>query len=95
MARRDLRTYKYQQLRAAFLADKTHCHWCRRPVERLTVDHLVPVALMEPECGLDPLDVGNWVPACLTCNARRGALLRHRLNPRRRPQLGFAPSREW
>ncbi len=100
MPRKDLGSYKYQQLRAAFLADKSQCHWCRRHFERLTVDHVIPVALMHLDSGLTPLDTENWVPACLPCNAKRGARLGQQLRPRkprrpRRPELGFEPSREW
>ncbi len=100
MARKDLGTYKYQQLRAAFLAGQTQCHWCKLHFTKLTVDHVIPVALMHQDTGLTPLDTENWVAACLSCNARRGAYLQQQLRPRkprrpRRPQLGFDPSREW
>lgn len=94
MTRPDLRTYRYQKLRAAFLAEITHCHWCHRPAPRLTIDHVLPIALHP---GLDPLDVGNWVAACLPCNAKRGAMISNaRRQRRQRPAIGYErPSRDW
>ena len=96
MTRKDLRTYRYQRLRAAFLTGKTRCHWCGKFSPRLTIDHLVPVALMQEGAGLTPLSVENWVAACLSCNARRGAQLangtRHR---NRRPAAGYSASSQW
>lgn len=97
MTRPDLRSYRYQQMRAAFLQGKTICHWCHQPHQRLTIDHLIPVALMHESSGLTPLDVENWVAACLRCNARRGAQLRNAMRGRkpRRPAMGYSPSRDW
>ena len=102
MTRADLRTYRYQRLRAAFLADKYRCHWCGTTSHRLTIDHLVPVALMSEGTDLTPLSVENWVAACLSCNARRGALLGNAKRRRRaRPAAGYSssewppPSRHW
>ena len=101
MQRKDLRTYRYQRTRAAFLADKVRCHWCGKYSPRLTIDHLIPVALMDQHSGLSPMDVENWVAACGSCNARRGAMLTNAKRARRRarPAAGFSytanPSRDW
>lgn len=99
MPRKDLGTYRYRQLRAAFLADKAACHWCGIRTHKLTVDHLYPVALMGESHSYGPLDVENWVAACLPCNSRRGAQLRNALRPtsrrRRRPAIGFPPREQW
>jgi hypothetical protein len=75
MTRKDLRTYRYQQMRLAFLADKTSCYWCGTTQRKLTIDHVVPVALMSDDTELTPLSVENWVASCLSCNAQRGAML--------------------
>ena len=94
MTRKDLRTYRYQKLRAAFLTDKTQCHWCGTTAARLTIDHVVPVALMHEGTGLTPLSVQNWVAACLRCNASRGAKLSALARQNRRPRraaIGYAP----
>jgi len=107
--RKDLKTYHYQQTRAAFLSDKTCCHWCGASHRKLTIDHVIPVALMVDRGSLAPLDVRNWVAACTSCNARRGAMI---TNARRgkvrrgrsaagfsRSAAGFSrsvpPSRDW
>ena len=67
MAQRGTGHASYRRLRAAFLAEYRVCAWCRRaPAE--TVDHLVPM-----DAGAARNDVSNWVPACRSCNSRRGA----------------------
>lgn len=106
MTRKDLGTYRYQKLRATFLADKTQCHWCGTTAARLTIDHVVPVALMHEGTELTPLSVENWVAACLRCNASRGArlsALTRQSRKTRRAAMGAAsrdgepmrPSRIW
>jgi 5-methylcytosine-specific restriction endonuclease McrA len=97
MTRKDLRTYRYQQMRLAFLADKTGCYWCGSTQRKLTIDHVVPVALMSDDTELTPFSVENWVAACLSCNAQRGARLvnAQRRRRRRRPHIGFSSETEW
>jgi len=67
MAQQGTGHHAYRQLRAAFLAEYQVCAWCRR-ARAETVDHLVPI-----DAGADRNDVSNWVPACRSCNSRRGA----------------------
>ena len=92
MPRDDLQTYGYRKQRARFLADKDSCHWCGTRDRKLTVDHLVPVAMMTPGEYLTPMSIENWVAACLPCNARRGARMGNALRrrPRRRAAIGSA-----
>jgi len=78
MAQAGTGNHSYRRLRAAFLAEHQLCAWCRRaPAE--TVDHLVPM-----DAGADRNDVTNWVPACRSCNSRRGA---HYGNAKRRSMV--------
>jgi hypothetical protein len=102
MPRDDLRSYRYQRARAAFLADKIACYWCGAEDRKLTIDHMIPVALMSEHDDLTPMDVDNWVAACSTCNAKRGAMITNakRAEGRKgRPAAGFSnyprPSRDW
>ena len=84
MAQRGTGHHSYRRLRAAFLAEHQVCAWCRRaPAE--TVDHLVPM-----DAGADRNDVSNWVPACRSCNSRRGA---HYGNAKRRRAAADAEAR--
>ena len=95
MTRKDLRTYRYQQMRLAFLSDKTSCYWCGTTQHKLTIDHVVPVALMSDDSELTPLSVENWVASCLSCNAQRGARLGNTRRRRRRPQFGSSSESDW
>ena len=67
MAQKGTGDYRYRRLRAAFLADNPVCAWCGH-APASTVDHLVPI-----DMGGDRNDVSRWVPACRSCNSRRGA----------------------
>lgn len=53
-----------------FERDEYICQFCgiKLPADRLTIDHLIPLALG----GLD--EVTNYVTACEPCNARKGKL---------------------
>ena len=67
MAQKGTGDYRYRRLRATFLADNPVCAWCGH-APASTVDHLVPI-----DMGGDRNDVSRWVPACRSCNSRRGA----------------------
>jgi len=54
----------YLANRRRLLADNPACHWCGQPASE--ADHLIE----HDRGGSDDLD--NMVPACKTCNARRG-----------------------
>lgn len=56
---------QYQRNRATLLEGKPLCHWCQN-APATQADHVIPVH----EGGTDNLD--NLVPACATCNHRRG-----------------------
>ena len=43
------------------------CAYCHRPTKRLTVDHVVPIS----RGGRN--EISNIVPACRSCNSRKGA----------------------
>ena len=57
-------------LRAKFLEEGTECGKCGRK-ENLTVDHIVPVSLLE-QLGIyidqDPNECENWQILCFPCN---------------------------
>ena len=66
--RADLQAKGYWSNRRAFLAAwDGPCWWCKRAPAN-EVDHVIPV-----DEGIDPTDQGNWVGACKSCNAKRGA----------------------
>ncbi|MSO45059.1 MAG: HNH endonuclease [Thermoleophilia bacterium] len=67
MAQRGTGDYAYRRRRTAFLADNPVCAWCGY-AQATTVDHLVPI-----DMGGERNDVTSWVPACRSCNSRRGA----------------------
>lgn len=70
--RRDLDRREYRRNRARFLDGVERCAWCRRHVSicgPLTIDHVVP----QDTGHFDALDETNWLPACRSCNGRRGA----------------------
>jgi len=67
MAQKGTGNYSYRRLRAAFLAQHPWCAWCGS-APASTVDHLIPI-----DAGGDRNDVSSWVPACRSCNSRRGA----------------------
>ena len=50
-----------------FLANNPWCAWCGS-APASTVDHLIPI-----DAGGARNDVSSWVPACRSCNSRRGA----------------------
>jgi Phage Terminase/HNH endonuclease len=54
----------YLANRRRLLADNPQCHWCGQPATE--ADHLIE----HDRGGTD--DIDNLVPACKTCNARRG-----------------------
>jgi 5-methylcytosine-specific restriction endonuclease McrA len=54
-------------IRAVFETFGNACAYCFRTDRKLTVDHVVPLT----EGGHDTLD--NIVPACGSCNSRKGA----------------------
>lgn len=68
-------TAEFRRNRKIILDGGPPCHWCGSPADQ--ADHLVPRALG----GDDTLE--NLVPACANCNARRGAQLGNKLNPRK------------
>jgi 5-methylcytosine-specific restriction endonuclease McrA len=74
-----------------FAAKGRSCHWgCGRYAN--TVDHLVPIALGGSH------DLSNLVPACGTCNYRRGASLGGRILSARRNGQPIQPwrhARRW
>ena len=59
-------TPEFTRNRKQVLADNPMCHWCKR-VAATDADHLVPY----DAGGSDELD--NLVPACKSCNSKRGA----------------------
>ena len=66
--RADLQSREYAKARRAFLQSwDAPCHWCNR-APAVEVDHVIPV-----DAGIDPKDQANWVGACKSCNAKRGA----------------------
>ena len=60
---------EWRHLAASVTAGATSCFWCGRSGVRLVADHVVAVALM-PALALDS---ANVVPACVSCNVRRGS----------------------
>jgi 5-methylcytosine-specific restriction endonuclease McrA len=62
---------QYRKARETILANNPLCFWCKVALAT-TADHLVPVV----SGGTD--DVSNLVPACETCNKKRGAKSAHR-----------------
>jgi len=67
-ASRQSRGLGYQHQREARKLYGLPCHWCGEPAD--TADHLIPRA-MGGESTPD-----NLVPACRSCNSRRGAAQR-------------------
>jgi len=55
---------EYHAERRRVLAGDPPCHWCGQPAK--TADHVIPVARGGGH-------VGNLVPCCQGCNARKGA----------------------
>ncbi|MDI6912208.1 hypothetical protein [Nocardioides sp.] len=72
---------KYKALRAAFLALNPSCALklagCTGRAD--TVEHTVPVAA-RPDLAFE---VGLWLPACLHCNASKGATYGNRRRRKR------------
>ena len=64
--------WRWQKLRRRMLVGRPRCHWCGGVAT--TIDHVVPRAL-----GGAMYDPANLVPACVPCNARRGAETRDEL----------------
>jgi 5-methylcytosine-specific restriction endonuclease McrA len=60
---------EWRALAATVRSGATRCHWCGRVTRRLVADHVLPIAL-RPDLALDP---ANVVPACVSCNNRRGS----------------------
>jgi 5-methylcytosine-specific restriction endonuclease McrA len=60
---------EWRALAAAVRAAATRCHWCGRSGVRLVADHVLSI-VRRPDLALDP---GNVVPACVSCNNRRGS----------------------
>lgn len=79
----DYRKRFFERYRPAF-GDYYFCSYCGRPVkkDRVTVDHLYPVDRVKTsrslrrrleKCGYDSVnDPKNLVPACRSCNSRKG-----------------------
>jgi hypothetical protein len=56
-----------------FSRDGFKCQYCGQafPADRLTIDHLIPLAMDGPD------EITNYVSACEPCNARKGHLPLH------------------
>jgi len=76
--------HRFRQERAALLADRPVCVWCRGAVAT-QADHVPSLASFPPGEW-----VGQLVPSCGPCNASRGGKLRHQRN---KPKP--VTSREW
>jgi 5-methylcytosine-specific restriction endonuclease McrA len=67
---RPLRVYasaEWKRLARAVVADAVACHWCGATNEKLTADHIAPLAF-----NLDlGLDRDNVVASCRSCQTRR------------------------
>jgi len=61
-------TNKDRQRKAACLKKDPHCHWCRKPLTKVTatIEHKIPLS----RGGLD--NSNNTTIACLECNNARG-----------------------
>lgn len=59
---------EWRKLSAEVRATATRCTWCLKPTRRLIADHVIPVE-QRPDLALDR---SNVVPACFSCNTRRG-----------------------
>ena len=71
-------TTAYKRARTELLRERPMCHWCKkRPATE--ADHL-----LEHDAGGDDT-IANLVPACKTCNARRGARYGNAKRQRRKP----------
>lgn len=77
---------EFRRNRKVILSDGAVCHWCGSPADQ--ADHLIPRAIG----GDDTLD--NLVPACSSCNARRGAQLANKLSPQNKRTRTNAARRE-
>ncbi|HEB13609.1 MAG TPA: HNH endonuclease [candidate division CPR3 bacterium] len=55
-----------EQWEAIKLAYKGKCAYCGKRIDELTQDHTIPVSLNGPYVA------SNIVPACLSCNSRKG-----------------------
>ena len=79
-----------------WLAHASRCFWCREPIDfrRVTVDHILPEALLEVPDELERLrdeyalgadflvnDFENWVPAHADCNSRKSDYLEETPSP--------------
>lgn len=65
-------SHTLSEWRAKVKAYEGRCHWCHETIQgKPTKDHLIPLA----KGGAD--DIGNVVPACLRCNASKGAKWPH------------------
>ena len=76
--------YKHQKARAELLADRPPCVWCRDAIAT-EADHVPPLAAFAPGEW-----VGQYVPSCGPCNARRGGTF-----ARQRAQRRPINSRRW
>lgn len=61
-------TSAWKRLSAEVRDGATRCHWCLKPTRRLIADHVIPLE-RAPELALER---SNVVPACFTCNTKRG-----------------------
>jgi hypothetical protein len=59
--------WTYQEFQELCEASTNHCWYCHKKFDKLTADHMTPIARGGSN------DISNIVPACLSCNASKGA----------------------